>query len=448
MTIDNDYIDINGTTYYLNSTGLDETYINMDNPCFYIKEDITDKKSESLYLHWDENLNYKVQVKSRTGQYNAPVTLGIKIGTLGVGQEKYTELIWHDACEATYFFCDYNIFNCWATNPACMVDGNTSNYASTGTDRDVESLNENTYSDIDKGPISKVEIRCFGKYSGSGNPPIHDIRLKTLGGVHVFSPSTTGAWSNWYDITNNPYAPNPWIWNNIENLLIDVEASIGGLFTMYCSRVEVRVTYNAYPSCTGLYPVNGATGIPITPVMNLTVNDADGDTMNITWWSNSSGSWQIFGTNNSISNGTYYQTFSNATVNGQWWYWKYNVSDGTSYVESNVLSFYTGYQSKIENTGSTNFTGYLLMQIEFYNTTNSTWILEQEVVNETNPRMINASDVLALDTIFNPYNVSTSSFTNGDGTYRVYAAFRDPDGDILVTDDENLLETSYQFTVT
>jgi len=87
------------------------------------------------------------------------------------------------------------------------------------------------------------------------------------------------------------------------------------------------------------------------------------------------------------------------------------------------------------------------MQIEFYNTTNSTWILEQEVVNETTPRMINASDVLALDTIFNPYNISTSSFTNGDGTYLVYVAFRDPDGDVLVTDDEVELKATYEFTV-
>ena len=87
------------------------------------------------------------------------------------------------------------------------------------------------------------------------------------------------------------------------------------------------------------------------------------------------------------------------------------------------------------------------MQIEFYNTTNSTWIFEQIVVNETTPRTINISDVLGLDTIFNAQNVSTSSFTIGDGTYRIYAAFRNPDGDVLVCDDESLLEASYQFTV-
>ena len=217
---------------------------------------------------------------------------------------------------------------------------------------------------------------------------------------------------------------------------------------MYCSKIEIQVTYNANSVYSNNYPPIGSNGIKITPTLNITVNDQDGDTMNLTWWSNSSGSWQVFGTNNSVTNGTYHQTFSNATVNGQWWYWKVNISDGHNYKETVVFSFYTGYQSKIENTGSTNFSGYLLMQIEYYNTTTSTWILEQEVVNETTTRTINTGSTLALDTIFNPYNVSTSSFTNGDGTYRVYTAFRDIYGDVLICDDESSLETDYQFTVT
>ncbi|MBE3114304.1 MAG: hypothetical protein IMZ59_02160 [Actinobacteria bacterium] len=49
-----------------------------------------------LYLKWDKDLDYIVWVKSRSGQYNAPVSLFIKVGTLGVGQEKYTEMHWLD----------------------------------------------------------------------------------------------------------------------------------------------------------------------------------------------------------------------------------------------------------------------------------------------------------------------------------------------------------------
>jgi len=138
MTEENDYIEIDGTTYYLNTSVLDETYTNLDIPSFYIKEDTGIDESESLYLRWDENLNYTVQVKSRDGQYNAPVTLGIKIGTLNVGQDKQTEIFWYDAIKSTYHFNSYNTMLAWSTNPAYMVDGNTSNYASyqlTGSDR-------------------------------------------------------------------------------------------------------------------------------------------------------------------------------------------------------------------------------------------------------------------------------------------------------------------------
>jgi len=43
--------------------------------------------------------------------------------------------------------------------------------------------------------------------------------------------------------------------------------------------------------------------------------------------------------------------------------------------------------------------------------------------------------------------VKTSDLVNGDGLYRVYAAFRDPDGETLICDDESLLEAWYEFEV-
>ena len=43
--------------------------------------------------------------------------------------------------------------------------------------------------------------------------------------------------------------------------------------------------------------------------------------------------------------------------------------------------------------------------------------------------------------------VSTDDLVNGDGTYRVYAAFRDEYGDVLVCDDDTALEAWYEFEV-
>ena len=185
--------------------------------------------------------------------------------------------------------------------------------------------------------------------------------------------------------------------------------------------------------------------------------------MNITWLSNSSwpsnssgggSSWVEFGTNNSVGNGTYHQVFANATENGKWWYWKVNVSDEDGYTESDVFSFYTGYQSKIENIGSTDIKGYLLMQVQFYNGTLDEWVVADDTVNETSPRTITGvaglarGNILALDTIFNGL-VNTDNLSGfGNGTYRVYAAFRDPDGNVLVCDDETEMIATYEFTVT
>ena len=178
--------------------------------------------------------------------------------------------------------------------------------------------------------------------------------------------------------------------------------------------------------------------------------------MNITWRSNSSGSWEVFGINNSVGNGTYQQVFSNASENGKWFYWNVTVYDGLTNTTSDTFSFYTGYQSKIVNTGSLNLSGHLHIRIDYYNSSSETWELETNVIDEKfTTRIINVSETLALDTIFNSENVNTSSFSHGNGTYRVYAALCDPWNNVLQVCDNSqypplwwYLMDSYEFTVT
>jgi hypothetical protein len=450
-----DYIEINGTSYYLNTT-VNETYTDMVSPCYYIMENTTDNSQEALYLRWNNSLDYKVKVESRTGQYNAPVTLGIKIGTLNVGQEKQTKMYWHDASQTTYYFDDYYYRDTWASNPGNMVDGDTGNYASTSVGGDVERCDNNTCQGIDYGTISKTEMRAYGYYNSNQK----DIILTpvfngtTNGEEYIFETTTTPGWSQWFNITDDDNkSVESWDWDDVKLLDCLAEAeSGGGFWFLYCSKIELRVTYTPYPSeIQDPNPDDGAIGVTITPTLNITVNDKDGNQMNITWYTNCSGpTWQVFGTNNSVNNGTYYQEFANATENGKWWYWKVKVTNTMGGVNwSDVFKFYTGYESKIDNVGGTNIKGYLLIQVQFYNTTLESWILANDTVNETTMRTINSSDVLGLDTIFNG-QVNTSDLLGlfGDGTYRVYAAFRDPDGDVLVCDDESLLEASYEFAIT
>ena len=53
---------------------------------------------------------------------------------------------------------------------------------------------------------------------------------------------------------------------------------------------------------------------------------------------------------------------------------------------------------------------------------------------------------LGLDTVFNGL-VNTNDLSHGNGAYCVYAAFRDPEGDVLICDDDSLFEASYEFTI-
>jgi hypothetical protein len=71
-----------------------------------------------------------------------------------------------------------------------------------------------------------------------------------------------------------------------------------------------------------------------------------------------------------------------------------------------------------------------------------------DTINETTQRTINSGEKLGLDTVFNGL-VDTQDLSDyGNGTYRIYAAFRDSDGNVLVCDDETELVATHEFTIT
>ena len=101
--------------------------------------------------------------------------------------------------------------------------------------------------------------------------------------------------------------------------------------------------------------------------------------------------------------------------------------------------------SKINNTGSTDCQGYLGIGIEYND--NGNWILENETINETIARTILHGEFLSLDNIFNG-KINTSNLFYETGQYRVYAIFRDPDGNILLNNDDTLMQAHYEFNCT
>ena len=108
--------------------------------------------------------------------------------------------------------------------------------------------------------------------------------------------------------------------------------------TLYDWRVTVydgtdNITYDysftTYPNnpVISIYsPVTGAVDIVKNTTVSITIFDYQGDIMNVTWRSNSSGSWVDFGYNNSVTNGTYIQRFINVTEPSTLYYWSVNIS--------------------------------------------------------------------------------------------------------------------------
>jgi hypothetical protein len=75
--------------------------------------------------------------------------------------------------------------------------------------------------------------------------------------------------------------------------------------------------------------------------MNITVHDFNDGSLEVRWYSNSSGSWVLFGWNSSVGNGTYHWTNSNFSGYATTYWWNVSVSDGQDAKESSVFHFTT-----------------------------------------------------------------------------------------------------------
>jgi len=145
----------------------------------------------------------------------------------------------------TFYFDDYSTGEAWPTTPDYMVDNILTNYAEAIADDQIQLNNSNTYTGGRSGTISTVEIRAYGYTSGDGQTGLRAVYGGSADGdTNWWSPTTSPAWSGYYDITTHANAPSPWTWGDIQNLDVDVEMNrVGGPDTNYVAKVEVRVTY-------------------------------------------------------------------------------------------------------------------------------------------------------------------------------------------------------------
>jgi len=259
-------------------------------------------------------------------------------------------------------------------------------------------------------------------------------------------------WMTWSS-ASNPDTTSPWGWMfSFPNSTAYYEFYSKGKKAEYGTEVAPGVAdsrcyhyYVAYPQFKDPSPSNEAVNVPTTPVVSINVSNTANNNMTVTWYNKVNDSWVVFRVNTSVrSCSTCYQYYTNASVNGAWWSWKVNASDGVNWSESDEYWFYTGHQSKLVNTGSTNLSGFLLIQLQYYNTSQAEWVDDFDVVYDF--RVINTSETLGLDTLFNDL-VNSDDLSYGDGLYRVYTAFVDPFGEVLICDGGAKLEAVYEFEI-
>lgn len=137
--------------------------------------------------------------------------------------------------EVTYYYTGHDLLIKWQNDPGYMIDNLLTTYASTTVDGNGEFLTSNTSLGTDLGTITKVEFHAYGYGDGDDNINIRPVILDHL----AIMPSSAG-WSAYVDVT----ADQSWTWDAIKNETIEiVYAKVAKANTIYCAKVEVRVTY-------------------------------------------------------------------------------------------------------------------------------------------------------------------------------------------------------------
>jgi len=96
----------------------------------------------------------------------------------------------------------------------------------------------------------------------------------------------------------------------------------------------------ASPVVSNVQPVNYALNVSLQPSCNITINDANGDDMDVMWEEFVGASWVHKQDNLSVGNGTYRWVYSDANAYSTMYIWRVHVSDGF-HNDSHVYVFTT-----------------------------------------------------------------------------------------------------------
>ena len=220
-----------------------------------------------------------------------------------------------------------------------IIDAMSLNYDSTWTNF---VYNISSHSNFDPNITSSFAIK-FQQYDNYEYPS--DGRL--WDDIHIYSTGPYGFnWSVWDD-NSNPDTSYPWRWFfDFPNGAGYYEFYSIGKKTGETDEVAPLVAdalcrFNRMPEIFDENPSNGSTGVQLVPQLDISISDADGETMNLNWYSNSSGTWQTFGTNSTVGDGTYSQINNDFNEYDTTYWWYVTVADDIYSISSPIFHFTT-----------------------------------------------------------------------------------------------------------
>lgn len=180
---------------------------------------------------------------------------------------------------------------------------------------------------------------CF-----DGNPPVvSSMRYTYLTNGQMYNSSnidTTAArkYIN-YTVAINPSTGMPWTMTEMSNIQAGISISHNGAGFTVCNLIYLTINYGYL---NGTNPTNKSTNQDLCPYVCVNLSNILGHEMNLTWYWWNGSAWRYFGHNYTVSNGTYCESFSNATDCLTTYHWMVSVNDSTGHTENYSYYFTTG----------------------------------------------------------------------------------------------------------
>ncbi len=282
-----------------------------------LKINVTHTNEDPITMYWKSNVTGEeellgIENQNGSGRYN--------MSCYGVIDSPYNQTVVFD-------FSDYS--TPYLLNNTVLINGN-------GLAKDI-------------GTINKVYLGL----SQSGSATIQPY-------FEGYIPGNTYSIMNTIEITDAPYAPTEWDWDDIKNLDLKIsnlngvssdDFEIGVVYDLGFGEgikvdwsVNVTDTYTwknesywyktelVTPKVSNEQPYDAEVLDTFNPTLSVDVVDPNGDEMDVSFWSDKSGDWEQIGSTQTGHNGTYTQNilfddFSETC------YWKINVSDGINHIE-------------------------------------------------------------------------------------------------------------------